>query len=217
MPPPRAAILCTDAPRRMDRSRRSNLYVGFLLHAGRVITGLKRRVPSLWEILGLVACPVLVGSATRLNRNSVSNVRLPNLSGPTPFFLDPSLFSRRKVLHSRFSPPQRRRLWQLTKPRNAHIRFVRVRSLRRSIAARSARRWNKSRTWIASALTRSARVELNTRPTHSQRRRPTRRIRTPFIGVRSAVQIATAKVGPGARVSGNARERSPSMPNGLGD
>jgi hypothetical protein len=75
-----------------------------------------------------------------------------------------------------------RSLWQPTKPRNAHIRFVRVRSLRRSIAARSARRWKKSRTWIASALTRSARVERNTQPTHSHRRRPTRRIRTRLLG-----------------------------------
>jgi hypothetical protein len=73
-------------------------------------------------------------------------------------------------------------LWQPTKPRNAHIRFVRVRSLRGSIAARSARRWKKSRTWIASALTRSARVERNTRPTHSHRRRPTRRIHTRLLG-----------------------------------
>jgi hypothetical protein len=76
----------------------------------------------------------------------------------------------------------RRSLWQPTKPGNAHIRFVRVRSLRRSIAARSARRWKKSRTWIASALTRSARVERNTRPTHSHRRRPTRRIHKRLLG-----------------------------------
>src|SRR5215468_9855854 len=61
-----------------------------------------------------------------------------------------------------------RSLWQPAKPRNAHIRFVRVRSLQRSIAARSVRRWKKSRTWIANARIRSARVERNTRRTHSQ-------------------------------------------------
>ena len=90
-----------------------------------------------------------------------------------------------------------RSLWQPTKPRNAHIRFVRVRSLRRSIAARSARRWKKFRTWIASAPIRSARVERNTRLTHSHRRRPARRIRSPFNGVSSADQNVADKMGPG--------------------
>jgi hypothetical protein len=94
-----------------------------------------------------------------------------------------------------------RSLWQPTKQRNAHIRFVRVRSLRKSIAARSARRWKKPRTWIVSAPIRSARVERNTRPTHSRRRRPTRRIRTPFIGVSSTVQIVAGEVGPGNAIN----------------
>jgi hypothetical protein len=66
---------------------------------------------------------------------------------------------------------ERGSLWQPTKPRNAHIRFVRVRSLQRSIAARSARRWKKFRTWIANARIRSARVEQNTPRTHSCRAR----------------------------------------------
>lgn len=95
-----------------------------------------------------------------------------------------------------FTTEKGRSLWQPTKRRNAHIRFVRVRSLRKSIAARSARRWKKPRTWIASAPIRSARVGRNTRPTHSRRRRSTRRIRTPFIGVSSTVQIVAGKVGP---------------------
>jgi hypothetical protein len=111
------------------------------------------------------------------------------------FFLDGSLFLPKKLLHWRFYDRKGRSLWQPTKRRNAHIQFVRVRSVRRSIAARSARRWKKPRTWIASAPTRSARVGRNTRPTHSHRRRPTRRIRAPFIGVSSTVQIVTGKVG----------------------
>jgi hypothetical protein len=60
--------------------------------------------------------------------------------------------------------------WQPVRVRNAHIRFVRVRSLRRSIAARSARRWKKPRMWIANALIRLARAERNTRPTLDQQR-----------------------------------------------
>lgn len=67
---------------------------------------------------------------------------------------------------------KRRKSWQPMKPRNARIQSVPVRSLQRSIAARSAKRWKKPRTWIANALTRFARAERNTQPTHDHRRGP---------------------------------------------
>lgn len=58
--------------------------------------------------------------------------------------------------------------WQPKKARNARIRFVPVRLVRRSIAVRNAKRWKKRRTWIASARTRRVQAERNTRPTRKR-------------------------------------------------
>jgi|SRR5580658_632036 len=68
---------------------------------------------------------------------------------------------------TRASVGEKEKPWQPAKARNAHTRFVRVRLLRGSTAARSAKRWKIHRTWTARALTRSARAERKPRPTHS--------------------------------------------------
>jgi len=106
---------------------------------------------------------------------------LPGLSGIPDVVVSP--FWQRKMLHSRLSPRKGRALWPPAKPRNAHIQFVPVRSLRKNIVVRSARRWKTCRTWIASARTRSARAEPNTRHAHSHRRRPPQRVRSKW-GIR---------------------------------
>lgn len=104
---------------------------------------------------------------------------------------------------SGLSSAKRRGSWQPAKARNAHIRFVRVRSLRGSIAARSAKRWKIRRTWIASAPTRLARAERKPQPTHNHqctapRTRESRRqfgvsVRSTRSPVESSVALLAAK------------------------
>jgi hypothetical protein len=89
-----------------------------------------------------------------------------------------------------------RNSWQPVRVRNAHIRSVRVRSLRRSIAARSAKRWKIRRMWIASARIRCARVGRNTPRTRNHeklRRGLSASARSTCSPVESPVALLAAK------------------------